>query len=84
MIVIWFGKKDHPLVRYASKDLMAARSGEPISINPTLPLTAAVQTFIKGITGETVEGFGVDLALDVVVTLDECDRALSAQFATPS
>ncbi len=78
-ILVFDDLADDPLIRYADQERLAAGEGEPLPVDSTLPLTAAVQTFIDGIRGISTEGFGVDLGVDVVRVLRDCDVALLSQ-----
>lgn len=50
--------------------------GTPITVAEKLPLTVAVETFANGIRHGTTEGFGLDLAVEVVRTLHAAQQSL--------
>ena len=50
---------------------------KPVKIDETPPLLQALKTFVKGIHGETTSVFGLDLAVEVIRTLDRAQRALA-------
>lgn len=78
-ILVFDDLAEDRLVRHPSVGGSVDGPGEPMAIEPTRPLSAAVQAFAAGIRGRTNELFGVDLAVEVVQVLRDCDRALLDQ-----
>jgi hypothetical protein len=50
--------------------------GEPVPFRYEPPLTAALKAFARGIRGESLENFGVDLGVEIVRLLNEAERQL--------
>ncbi|MEE9276526.1 MAG: hypothetical protein V3V62_14570, partial [bacterium] len=53
-------------------------AGRPAPVSDALPLTCAVEAFAAAIRGESREGLGLALAVEVVRVLTACDAALPA------
>jgi predicted dehydrogenase len=49
----------------------------PVKVDQTPPLVLAVETFLNGIRGEPTAIFGLDLAVEVIRTLDSAQRAVA-------
>ncbi len=89
---VWFEKgalvfddlAGHPLVRYETGGDSSGGgglggpggAGHPITVSPTLPLTAALEAFASGIRGKGGEGFGLALGVEIVRLLGECEAQL--------
>jgi predicted dehydrogenase len=48
----------------------------PVQVDHTPPLILAIQAFLDGIRGEPSAAFGLDLAVEVIRTLDQAQRAI--------
>lgn len=53
-------------------------AGIPITVSPELPLRRVVEAFITAITEATDRSASLDLAVEVVAVLEQCDKALVA------
>lgn len=50
--------------------------GTPVTVAEKLPLTLAVETLVNGIRGAEIEGFGLDLAVEVVRILHTAQQSI--------
>jgi predicted dehydrogenase len=83
LVLVMDDMKSEKLVAYSRnedeflwKDDTSARSGMSVPVAQTLPLTVAVDTFVRGIRGERSPAFGVRLGVDVVRTLSIAEASL--------